>query len=94
LSDNVYATLQTTVPAMLEARRKEDKGNDLWRVFNRTQEALIRGGVPVQGLNNENCCAVCNHVTPVKRKARPINALHSQVKINRELWDMADEACA
>jgi len=94
LSDNVYATLQTTVPEMLKERRSADKGNDLWRVFNKTQESLIRGGVPLQGLNNENCCAVCNHVTPIKRKARPINALDKQVKINRNLWDMAEEACA
>jgi hypothetical protein len=29
----------------LQARRSADQGNDLWRVFNRAQENVIRGGV-------------------------------------------------
>jgi hypothetical protein len=29
----------------LQVRRSADQGNDLWRVFNRAQENVIRGGV-------------------------------------------------
>jgi hypothetical protein len=40
-------------------RRQEDKGNDLWKVFNRVQESAIRGGIingrrRMRGLGNFN----------------------------------------
>jgi len=30
---------------MLQIRRAEDAGNDLWSVFNRVQENLLQGGI-------------------------------------------------
>lgn len=34
---------------LLACRRAEDIGDDLWRVFNRCQEHLLRGGLPPVG---------------------------------------------
>ena len=35
------------IASILEARRDVDKSNDLWRVFNRVQENVIKGGFQV-----------------------------------------------
>lgn len=32
------------IAGVLQANRTEDKGDDLWRVFNRVQENMVRGG--------------------------------------------------
>lgn len=36
-----------TIEEILQPRRKEDEGNDLWRTFNRVQESMVKGGVKV-----------------------------------------------
>lgn len=56
------------------ARRSEDEGNDLWSVFNRTQENLIRGGFVD---------------SRTRRKARVITSIAKDVELNTRLWDLA-----
>lgn len=90
LANNNYATLQTTAPAMLKVRREEDNGGDLWTVFNKTQESLVRGGVPVHRIDESRTCFCCGVKAPIERKARPISDLDRLVTVNRSLWDMAD----
>ena len=48
---------QYEITGLLEARRKEDVGSDLWRVFNRAQEGLVRGGF---SLNNREARPIKN----------------------------------
>jgi len=64
---------------LLTVRRDEDTGNDLWRVFNRVQEAVIRGGV--------------TGVSPNGRRVRTlgIKAMGATVKTNTKLWSLAEE---
>jgi hypothetical protein len=60
---------------LLEVRRLEDRGNDLWTVYNRLQEAVTQGGTP--RLND-------------RRHVRPIRAIDETVRINKSLWSAAE----
>ena len=66
---------------LLEARRYEDAGDDLWHVFNRLQENLLRGG-----LKDETRCRADG-----KRfaRTRAITWLDRNVRLNKELWSLA-----
>ncbi len=66
---------------LLEARRYEDAGEDLWHVFNRLQENLLRGG-----LKDETRCRADG-----KRfaRTRAITGLDRNVRLNKELWSLA-----
>lgn len=61
------------------AKRWDDKGNDLWRTFNRVQENLTRGGL--RGVN-----AAGNRTT-----TRAVGSIDVNTKINRALWTLAEE---
>jgi hypothetical protein len=61
---------------ILEPTRPEDKGNDLWSVYNIVQEKLIHGMVNYQnGKKN--------------RKARKIKNFQQDIKLNSELYELA-----
>jgi len=66
---------------LLEARRYDDAGDDLWHVFNRLQENLLRGG-----LKDETRCRADG-----KRfaRTRAITGLDRNVQLNKELWSLA-----
>jgi hypothetical protein len=59
---------------MSNVRREEDRGKDLWTLFNVAQENLIRGGF-VNG--------------STKRKVRSITSIQKDVNFNSQLWDLA-----
>jgi hypothetical protein len=61
---------------LLERRRQEDEGNDLWTVFNVIQENLIKGGI--RPISN--------------RATRGITAVSENERINCTLWDLAEAA--
>ena len=65
---------ELTVNTVLQARRTEDMGSDLWTVFNRTQENLIQGGFLVSG---------------GARRSRKIVSIDKNLDINTRLWDLA-----
>ena len=65
---------ELTVNTILQARRSEDMGSDLWTVFNRTQENLIQGGFLV---------------TNGRRRSRKITNIDKNIAINTSLWDLA-----
>lgn len=77
-----FATTATVLD-LVSARRYGDQGADVWRVFNRAQESLIRGGVRINSFTARKPQGSI-------RKARPIASLPESVRINRQLWDMAD----
>jgi hypothetical protein len=64
---------------LLACRRQEDLGDDLWRVTNRIQENLIRGGL------------MRRTVTGRLMRTRSITAIAQDVRINSGLWDLAME---
>jgi hypothetical protein len=58
--------------SLLEVRRIEDRGNDLWTVFNRLQENVMRGGAAT--------------LTNARRHVRGIKAIDETIRVNRGLW--------
>lgn len=67
---------------LLNCRRLEDSGDDLWRVFNRVQENLICGGLS-RKLGDGRV-----------RYSRRITSIREDVRINNSLWDLAREVLA
>jgi len=82
-----YADFVRTVKQSLRVRRYGDGGNDKYTVFNRLQESLIRGGVEIVSYTKRN-------PSGVTRKAKPLSSLAETVRVNRELWNLADKVAA
>jgi len=61
---------------LIQPTRKEDEGNDLWSIFNVIQEKIINGMFEYTVGKNP-------------RKARQIKNFNQDIKINRELFDLA-----
>lgn len=68
-----------TVDQALLPRRYDDKGGDLWRVFNRTQENLVRGGLRTRS------------ATGRRQRTREVVGITQNVQLNRALWTLAEE---
>lgn len=62
-----------------QPRRSDDRGNDLWRTFNRVQENILQGGL--QGVNRNGG----------KVTTRKVTGLSETVRLNRALWTLAEE---
>ena len=67
---------------LLVCRRCEDVGDDLWRVYNRIQEHLLRGGLSRRSTNGR------------LTRTRPIGSIRRDVSLNGQLWDLAMERLA
>ena len=66
------------IETILEPTREEDKGDDVWSVYNVLQEKLIHGLV--------------NYGVGAKiRKARKIKNFQQDMKLNQELYNLALE---
>ena len=68
-----------TEAQVLEPRRAADSAPDLWSVFNRVQEHLVRGGLPARTKNGR------------RQSTRPVEGLDTNLKLNRALWMLAEE---
>jgi hypothetical protein len=68
---------------VIAIRREADESNDLWTVFNRAQESLIRGGMSYTHRNANN---QARHLT-----ARPVNSIDKNVGLNQALWTLGAE---
>lgn len=75
-------SVEVSIDSMLQPRRHADTGTDLWTVFNRIQENLIRGGVRYRTLNSDG------NVRNATRRA--VRAIDASLDINRELWTLAE----
>jgi hypothetical protein len=67
---------------LLTCRRVEDVGDDLWRVYNRCQENLLRGGLSRR--------SAMGRLT----RTRAIRSIRRDVELNGSLWDLATEMLA
>lgn len=65
---------QEDAQLLLEVKRPEDEGNDLWKVFNRVQEKCIQGNIKLSGQ---------------KKTAKPIQAMWKDANVNRDLFELA-----
>lgn len=68
---------EETIEDILEPTREEDKGNDLWKVFNVVQEKITQGGFSA-ALSGAKV-----------RKVRKIKSFEKDLKINQSLFKLA-----
>ena len=60
-------------------KRKEDKGNSLWNVFNRTQENIFKGNIPSKSKNGRITIT------------RALKSVKKNIKLNEALWSLTEE---
>ena len=70
------------VEKILWPRRTEDTGADLWSVYNRVQENLLRGGQRDYHQRRQDGRRI--------GRSRPISGLDESIKINKALWELAE----
>lgn len=63
---------------VLASRRFDDNRPDLWSVFNRVEENLIKGGLHGRNRNGH------------RQKTRPVQGIDQNLRLNRALWLLAD----
>ncbi|MEJ3966592.1 DUF932 domain-containing protein [Citrobacter braakii] len=68
-----------TASQILTPRRYEDRQDDMWSVFNRCQENLLKGGLPGRTAKGK------------RSHTRAVKGIDGDVKLNRALWVMAEE---
>lgn len=71
-------TSPITAEDVLAPRRGVDSDNDLWTVFNRIQENMVRGGLHGVAPNGR------------RRTTRSVTGVDSNIKLNRALWSLAE----
>ena len=67
-----------TEAQVLAPRRFDDDRRDLWSVFNRAQENLIKGGLRARAANGR------------RQQTRPVQGIDQNLRLNRALWLLAD----
>jgi hypothetical protein len=67
---------------LLEAKRLEDSGNDVWHVYNVVQDNIIKGDIEGRSASNR------------VMRTRPIRSVQRDVALNSELWRMATALAA
>lgn len=63
-----------TPAQLLQARRPEDRGNDLWTTYQRVQENMLKGGQPGRSSTGR------------RLTTRAVRSVDGNVKINQALW--------
>jgi hypothetical protein len=68
-----------TAAQLLEPRRREDFGSDLWSIFQRVSENALRGGQPGRGAHGR------------RLHTRAVTGIDRHVTLSRAMWGLADE---
>ena len=76
-----------TIRGILGARRYDDQGPNAWKVFNRVQENIMRGGPRILSLTDK---AKETGQGWKRRKAKAVSSLPETIRLNRELWDLSN----
>lgn len=76
---------------LLSSRRTDDNGTDLWTVFNRIQENVVRGGLRgrTQGRNVETTNGF-RWQRGRRFRTREVNGIDQNLRLNRDLWAAAE----
>ena len=83
IEDNVKVEIdKETIQDILSPVREEDKGDDLWSVFNVCQEKMIKGGFRSTTRGNKT------------RKQRGITSIKKDMDFNQKLWGVASQYLA
>lgn len=76
--DSESKVLPITESQVLATRRFDDNRPDLWSVFNRVQENLVKGDLPCRTANGRH------------QRTRPVHGIYQNVRLNRALWLLAE----
>lgn len=68
-----------TEAQVLQPRRFEDKNDDLWTVYQRLQENLIKGGLSGRNAKGK------------RSRTRSVNGIDGDIKLNKALWVMTEK---
>jgi hypothetical protein len=66
---------------LLTVNRSADQGEDLWRVTNRIQENVIRGGQRFQYRNDNNQFR--------RSRTRAVTGIDQDTKLNKAIWELS-----
>lgn len=77
--DKDFVVEAEVVEDILTPVRKEDKGSDLWTIFNICQEKMIKGGFGLRSTRNR------------LRRQRGITSIKKDMEFNQRLWDTASQ---
>ena len=77
-SDAVPHRAPITIEQVLEPVRRADQSDDLWTVFNRLQEKLLKGGTQGRSANGN------------RQTTRPVEGVNETVALNRQLFRSAE----
>ena len=77
-----------TIHELARSNRYEDTGYNAWKVFNRIQESILKGGVNIRSITSKHLAE--KRIYGIQRKAKGITALSENIRINQSLWDMTD----
>ena len=80
-NDFEQAPVQPT--QLLDERRYDDKGQDLWTTFNVVQENIMRGGLKGSSRNSGGRLR--------KTTTRPVKSLERNIKLNQALWHLTEK---
>ena len=67
-----------TETQLLAPRRFDDRRPDLWSVFNRIQENMVKGGLSARTSNGR------------RQRTREVQGIDQNLRLNRALWMLAD----
>ncbi|NPW38044.1 DUF932 domain-containing protein [Pseudomonas aeruginosa] len=76
--DDPAKSKPVTESQLLAPRRWDDRKNDLWAVFNRVQENLVKGGLSGRSANGRH------------QRTRPVQGIDQNLRLNRALWLLAE----
>ena len=68
---------------LLQERRYDDKGSDLWTTFNVVQENIVRGGLRGQTRDANGRLR--------RVSTRPVKSLERDIKLNQALWLLTEK---
>ncbi|EOV8086273.1 integrase arm-type DNA-binding domain-containing protein [Providencia rettgeri] len=68
-----------TEEQVLQPRRWEDKKDDLWTIYQRLQENLIKGGLSGRNAKGK------------RARTRSVNGIDGDIKLNKALWVMTEK---
>jgi hypothetical protein len=74
---NTFST--TSIEEVLAPQRREDEGNNLWKVFNRIQENILEGNFAYSTLKGKS------------RSARKIKNFQQDMDLNKRMFSKALE---
>ena len=83
VDENNNATTNVKPEQLLNVRRTGDIGDDLWTVFNRVQENVVRGGLNNYGYNAEGRFR--------RAHTREVKGIDQSTALNRALWTLGEK---